>query len=329
MKNKVFKIAFRIVGIVIFLIGIRMIGEGVWNYVSEHQQGDWITTYAEVIDISSEYSQSSIKRPSRVEYDITYQYEVDGIKYSDELYNRKMPMALGEKIKIKYDPDEPKNSTDILFPSFGNLVVFLILGVIFGTAGFFISGSYLLIRKIQGKELSPSDKCDNVKARKTKKPSIEIIIKRFIIQAVVIAGIFLSIKLFPGTQPVGINEFKEAAATVGFTTTSTTDRLRQEWKVGSMMKESCSFDNGNIRIDFCVMDTADSAIVLYNGMVLPISDGDVKDIDGMVQEIHSVENDSQFAGKLRIRDTVIYVTALSDEKDKAVDLLKAIGYWKE
>ena len=95
-----------------------------------------------------------------------------------------------------------------------------------------------------------------------------------------------------------------------------------------MLTKAVSIDNDNIRVDFCVMDTTDSAIQIYKGMTLPVTDGEVKDIDGMVQEIYTVENNLQFAGKLRIRDTVIYVAALSENKAEVIELLKSIGYWK-
>lgn len=43
-------------GIIVLILGIRMIGEGIYNYIDEHNQKDWISTTAYVIDISSEYS---------------------------------------------------------------------------------------------------------------------------------------------------------------------------------------------------------------------------------------------------------------------------------
>lgn len=41
------------------------------------------------------------------------------------LYNRSKAMELGDKIKIKYNPSAPENSTDILAPNIKNLVLFL------------------------------------------------------------------------------------------------------------------------------------------------------------------------------------------------------------
>ena len=152
-KNKIsgtiFIVLFRLIGIFILIQGIRMVGEGVYNYIDEHNQRDWISTTAYVIDISREYSSSSTKHSSRVQYDITYQYEVDGRLYSDMLYNRSQAMALGDSVKIKYDPEAPEDSTDILKPSLNNLIVFLVFGALMVVLGFFLSGAWALIHKIR------------------------------------------------------------------------------------------------------------------------------------------------------------------------------------
>ena len=75
-KGIIFQIFLRLFGILILFIGIRMIGEGIYNYINEHTQKDWITIYAEVSDISSEYSRTWSRHGSHshVSYDITYQY---------------------------------------------------------------------------------------------------------------------------------------------------------------------------------------------------------------------------------------------------------------
>ena len=57
-KGLVFAVVLRIIGIFILMQGFRMIGEGVYNYINEHSQQDWITVSAEVVDVRSEYSGS-------------------------------------------------------------------------------------------------------------------------------------------------------------------------------------------------------------------------------------------------------------------------------
>lgn len=332
----IFVLMFRILGITVLFLGIRMIGAGIYNYIDEHNQKDWVSTTAYVVDISSEYSSSSTKHSSRVRYDITYQYEVDGEIYSDILHNRDKALGLGESVKIKYDPETPEDSTDILKPSLNNLIVFLVFGTLMATVGFFLLGAWALIRKIRRRgepeeeEVLPTE--EYVKPEEVKRSSRnsgKAIILRLVLGAAVVGGIILSTKLFPGIQPVDTDRFIEVVRAEGYTTTDTTSELSQNWKVGSMMKEAVSFNDGNIRMDFCVMDTADSADVLYNAMTLPVSDGDKKEHDGMVHELCSIENEELYVAKVRIRDTVIYVSAQVEYKSEVVELLEELGYWKE
>lgn len=146
----IFMAAFRLMGIVALISGIRMVGEGVYNYVNEHSQQDWIPATAYTSSISSKYYSSTDKGKSgEVRYNITYQYEVDGKTYSDVLYNRSEAMGIGDQITIKYDPEHPEDSTDILSPSLSNLIVFLAFGTGFSIAGYFLSGAWALIQRIR------------------------------------------------------------------------------------------------------------------------------------------------------------------------------------
>ena len=47
-KGTIFTALFRIMGIVVLVLGIRMVGEGIYNYIDEHHQKDWIPTTAYV-----------------------------------------------------------------------------------------------------------------------------------------------------------------------------------------------------------------------------------------------------------------------------------------
>lgn len=159
------------------------------------------------------------------------------------------------------------------------------------------------------------------------KKSAQLIVRKIVITAVVLCGIFLTMKLFPGSKEIGTERFREVAASAGYMTMDATDELRQNWKVGSMLKEAVSFNDGNIRMDFCVMDTADSASVLYNGMTFPVSDGEKQKHRGIVHELYSMENDTLYVAKIRIRDTMIYVSAKAEYKPEVVELLDELGYW--
>ena len=96
-----------------------------------------------------------------------------------------------------------------------------------------------------------------------------------------------------------------------------------------MMEKAVSINDENVRMDFCEMDTADSADVLYNAMILPVIDGDVQGFDGMVHELASAENAELYVAKVRIRDTIIYVSAKVEYKAEVIEILDTLGYWKE
>lgn len=336
-RNTIIRFVFRIIGVVILILGMRMIAEGTITYIEQHQQSDWIITNADVTDVSSRLKQTKSRYGQRsTVYDITYEYEVDGEVYSDEIRSQPTLRLVGDNIKIKYNPDAPEESTTSLSPSISDLLVFVIFGLIFTALGIFLSGAFALIRKLirkgkhEGQEELPPE--EYVKPDETKQNAIAItvtLVRRIVFAVIAVALIMFSIKFFPGMKSIDAEAFGKAAEAAGYTTTDTTEKLRQEWRVGSMLTEAVSIENGMFRIDFCVMDTVDSSERLYNGMILPITGGEITDDGGSVHEIYSVENETNYVAKIRIRNTIVYVSALSEYKDEAVELLEVIGYWKE
>lgn len=335
-NNSMIRVVARIVGLVVLILGIRMIAEGTLTYINQHKQNDWIVTNAEVTDVSSRLRDSKSQHSQRsTVYDITYEYEVDGRIYSGEIGSQSTPRLVGDEMEIKYNPDTPEESTTSLSPSTHDFLVFVIFGLVFSALGFLLSGAFAFVRKRLGKgepeeEKLPPEEYITTDNRETKRKTFAApLVRRIALAALVIALILLSIKLFPGTKAVDAQAFCNAAETAGYAATDTTEKLRQEWRVGSMLTEAASFDNGKIRMDFCVMDTVDAAKNLYDGMTLPVSGGEVQELGGTVHELYSVENQTYFAAKMRLRDIVVYVYTLVEYKNDAVALLETIGYWKD
>lgn len=333
-NNSMIRVVARIVGLVVLILGIGMVAEGTLTYINQHKQNDWIVTNAEVTDVSSRLRNSSSQHSQRnTVYDITYEYEVDGRIYSGKLYSQASPLLVGDEMKIKYDPDTPEESTTSLSPSTHDFLVFVIFGLVFSALGFFLSGTFAFIRKRLGKSEPEEEKLppeEYVTPDQTSKKSAAVtLIRRIVLAALAVALLLLSIKLFPGTKAIDAHDFGKAAEAAGYVVTDTTEKLRQEWRVGSMLTEAVSFDNGKIRMDFCVMDTVDAARSLYNGMTLPVTAGEIRELGGTVHEQYSVENQTHFATKIRIQNTVIYVSTLAEYKNEAVTLLENIGYWKD
>lgn len=91
-----------------------------------------------------------------------------------------------------------------------------------------------------------------------------------------------------------------------------------------MLKEAYSFNDDNIKMDFVVMDTTKSANVLFNSMTLPISNEDIKESHGIVHEFYLVENKTLYIAKIRISNTVLYVSEQVKYKAEAAKIIKRI-----
>lgn len=336
-RNIIFRIAFCIMGIACMIAGIRLIIAGPVTYIEQHEQVDWPEIRAEIVDISSRVESTGTRKhhSSTTYYDLIIEYEVNGNIYTNESRSHTKIRQVGDGITIKYDPVAPENFTTTLTPSISEIIILMVFGAVFTIAGFFVSGAFALIRKWcrrglpeEKEELPPEEYVGPETVAQTRKFSVRHILLRILVPIVFMAALMLSIKFFPGTKAVDPEQFKNAAESKGFVTVDTTEKLRQDWRVGSMLKESVSVDNGTLRIDFCVMDTVPSAQQLYGGMSLPISDGKIIDNGGTVHELYSVETESVYVAKIRITTTIIYVWTPVEQKADVVDLLDSIGYWK-
>lgn len=336
-RNIIFRIAFCIMGIVCMIAGIRMIITGPVTYIERHEQVDWPEIRAEIVDISSRVESTGTRKhhSSTTYYDFTIQYEVAGQVYTNESRSHSKIRQVGDTITIKYNPAAPENFTTALAPSISEMVILMVFGAVFATVGFFVSGAFALIRKWRRRglpeekeELPPEEYVEPGTVARTPKLSARHLLLRLIVPIIFVAAIMLSIRFFPGTKAVDPEQFRNAAEAKGFTTVDTTEKLRQDWRVGSMLKEAVSVDDGTVRIDFCVMDTVPSAQQIYGGMSLPITDGQITDDGGTVHELYSVETESVYVAKIRITKTIIYVWTPLAKKADVIDLLESIGYWK-
>ena len=338
MRNKIIRVAICIMGIVFMITGIRMIIGGPMEYIEQRDQVDWPEIRAEIVDVSSrvESSGTGKHRTSTTYYDFIIEYKVNGKTYTNESRNHTKIRQVGDGITIKYNPEAPEDFTKTLAPSVSNMVMLMVFGAVFAVLGFFVSGAFSLIRKWRRRgmpeekeELPPEEYVDPEIVEEERKSRFPRAIQRLIFVGVSLAVIFLSIKFFPGKKPVTADQFQSAAESKGFATVDTTEKRRQDWRVGSMLEEAVSVDNGTLRIDFCVMDTVPSTQQLYHGMELPITEGKVIDDSGVQHELYSVETDSVYAAKIRLIDSIIYVWTPLEYKTDVVDLLDSIGYWKD
>ena len=146
MKNdSVFRSVIQGWGVAALLIGLFMFYMGANTYIQSYKQTDWVFGSAYITDISP-LNGSRVGRGG-ISYSMTYEYEVDGMRYTGEYGPLANSIEVGKSIRIKYDPNAPENSTGILAPG-GNDLALVIIGTILAVPGFFMTGILGLLRKL-------------------------------------------------------------------------------------------------------------------------------------------------------------------------------------
>lgn len=145
MKNdSVFRSVIQGWGVAALLIGLFMFYMGANTYIQSYKQTDWVFGSAYITGIS-QLNRSRVGRDG-ISYSMTYEYEVDGTRYTGEYGPLANSIEVGKSIRIKYDPNAPENSTGILAPG-GNDLALVIIGTILAVPGFFMTGILGLLRR--------------------------------------------------------------------------------------------------------------------------------------------------------------------------------------
>ena len=146
MKNdSVFRSVIQGWGVAALLIGLFMFYMGANTYIQSYKQTDWVFCSAYITDISP-LNGGRVGRGG-ISYSMTYEYEVDGTRYTGEYGPLANSIEVGKSIRIKYDPNAPENSTGILAPG-GNDLALVIIGTILAVPGFFMTGILGLLRRL-------------------------------------------------------------------------------------------------------------------------------------------------------------------------------------
>lgn len=146
MKNdSVFRSVIQGWGVAALLIGLFMFYMGANTYIQSYKQTDWVFGSAYITGIS-QLNGGRVGRGG-ISYSMTYEYEVDGMRYTGEYGPLANSIEVGRSIRIKYDPNAPENSTGILAPG-GNDLALVIIGTILAVPGFFMSGILGLLRRL-------------------------------------------------------------------------------------------------------------------------------------------------------------------------------------
>jgi cytochrome c-type biogenesis protein CcmE len=188
---------------------------------------------------------------------------------------------------------------------------------------FLAAGIFFLLTAIKrSKRLKNEDEAYTETSENSRNP------KRTIIALLLMAAIIALTLVFLRAQPSGIETFSSVMTENGYTVSDMTDELRTDWRVGSLIEDSRSLHTEDMRIDFCVMDSTDSARRIYSGMTLPVKDGEEYTYKGTNYTFFSIEDDNLYTAKIYSGNTVIYAAASHECRDELVDLLRRMGYYK-
>lgn len=148
MKNdSAFRSVIQGWGVATLLIGLFMFYMGANTYIQSYKQTDWVFGNAHITDISELNKRDYFARyGDGINYSMTYEYFVDGTRYTGEYGPLANSIEVGKSIRIKYDPDAPENSTGFLAPVINDLIL-VIIGSVFTVAGFLMTGILGLLRR--------------------------------------------------------------------------------------------------------------------------------------------------------------------------------------
>lgn len=137
----------KIVGIIFVIGAIWIAVKGVAAYRDQLDARDWCVWPAVVTNVASriETSASGTHFMRKTVYDIDYEYNVYGDIYTGRIIGTVSSQRIGDIIDIKWDPDAPENSTDVLEPRPGALAVNLVGSCIFAVIGLYVAGLQELI----------------------------------------------------------------------------------------------------------------------------------------------------------------------------------------
>lgn len=326
---------FRLMGLIMLIVGIGLIADGIGNYAEQSRQKDWITTSATVTDVSSEEGSSSSLHNSHITYYImTYEYVVDGKTYTGRTGRMSSPRLVGDTITVKYDPEMPEENTAILSPNTHDLVVLLILGTAIAVVGFFLSGVLELLRSLlrrthteELKKSVPETDTGFDSTAIAKIPAKQWA-PRLAAWLLAFVALVLFVKFFLTSGAADLDEFRNAAAAAGYTAVDSTEDIRQSWGIGSMLIRSVSVHEDSLRLDYCRLDSADACYRFYAAATLPIT-GEVTESNTFTGQVYAVDSPTNFAAKIRSGRMMLYVFTTQEDKADVLAFLEAAGWWSE
>lgn len=107
------------VGIILAISSVIAFWNGSIDYQIQLEQKNWQSTNATVsfVEEDFEFTQAGKTSYRTTNYNIHYVYVVDGKEYTGVIENCNQSTDIGTSLNIKYNPNSPEKSTDILEPN--------------------------------------------------------------------------------------------------------------------------------------------------------------------------------------------------------------------
>lgn len=302
--------------IICIIVGLLLGGYITYQYAEECDNAKWPSTQATVVDMNS-YESSSAHHSSRTIYVISYEYIVDDISYKGETRSYS-PNQVGNRIEIKYNPDNPSDSTAATVPDTERFIVILIFSVILVVSGIFFT--IVIWENRSGLSVVSEDKPyyhgpkERINPKSYLKPLIPI-------------GFFLLALVLMYYQPfaqkdINVNEFVQIMEADGYTAENSLERLQTEFGMGSIIEQAYSVNTENIRIDYCTLNTSNNAKLLYDSASLPAKNYVISD-----KYYLAAEDNNFFYIKSFKNNTFVYGASKIESKDELLRLLKDMSYY--
>lgn len=321
MKKRTY-IVKMIFPIICIIVGILLSGYVTTEYINDCQKVKWQPTEAIVTDMDSYETSGGRDDPTITTYIITYNYEVNGIEYTNEIRSE-VPSQVGRNINIKYNPDEPSKSTTITAPDTSKFIMILFFGIvsIFGGVIFtvIIWENRFIFTDVK------YDKSEPYYLEPNRKSVSKSYLKTILFFACFLVLAIILMYFQPFVQKnISSNDFVQIMQSEGYTAENSLEKTQKEFGMGSIITESYSVNTYNIRIDYCVLNSNENTRLLYDSASLPADTYTITD-----KQFLGSQNDEFFYCKAYINNTFVYGGCKIEQKDKLLQMLKDMGYYSE
>ena len=303
--------------IICIIVGIILLGYITIDYTKECEQAKWPSIDATVIDMDSYETGHGRADFAHTVYKTTYSYEVGNKKYTGEIRSYS-PHQVGKNISVKYNPDNPSESTGITTPDTSRFVIAIIFGFVLVFVGILFTVIVWKNRFI----LSADDDTKHYPSPKQKRNPKAYLPLLLPIAVFLVGAVLMYFQPF-AQKSIDSNSFVQIMQEDGYTAENSLQRLQNEFGMGSIIIEAYSVNTDNIRIDYCKLNSDENAKLLYDSATLSAKTYDVTE----KQFLAGFDDDCYYV-KAYNSNTFIYAACKIKSKDELLKLLSDMGYYK-